>query len=96
LRTTDSRTGRRLMANLDPITGGGGGTSFRDGTEGSGANFGFQASSFFDSKGGPPGVGQLAILLDPVAFGGDAVLAHCETLLREMLRQPGVRFKRGS
>jgi N-methylhydantoinase B len=41
LRTTDSRTGRRLMANLDPITGGGGGTSFRDGTEGSGANFGF-------------------------------------------------------
>jgi N-methylhydantoinase B len=41
LRTVDSRTGRRLMANLDPITGGGGGTSFRDGTEGSGANFGF-------------------------------------------------------
>jgi N-methylhydantoinase B len=41
LRTTDTRTGRRLMANLDPITGGGGGTSTRDGTEGSGANFGF-------------------------------------------------------
>jgi len=41
LRTVDSRTGRRLMANLDPITGGGGGTSSRDGTEGSGANFGF-------------------------------------------------------
>jgi len=30
-----------LMANLDPITGGGGGTPFRDGTEGSGANFAF-------------------------------------------------------
>ena len=41
LRTVDSRTGRRLMANLDPITGGGGGTSFRDGVEASGANFGF-------------------------------------------------------
>ena len=41
LRTTDTRTGRKLMANLDPITGGGGGTSFRDGTEGSGANFAF-------------------------------------------------------
>jgi N-methylhydantoinase B len=41
LRTVDNRTGRRLMANLDPITGGGGGTSSRDGTEGSGANFGF-------------------------------------------------------
>ena len=41
VRTTDPRTGRRLMANLDPITGGGGGTAFRDGTEGSGANYGF-------------------------------------------------------
>jgi len=41
LRTTDTRTGRKLMANLDPITGGAGGVSFRDGTEGSGGNFGF-------------------------------------------------------
>jgi len=41
LRTTDSRTGRRIMANLDPITGGAGAVAFRDGTEGSGANFGF-------------------------------------------------------
>ena len=41
LRTTDPASGRRLMANLDPITGGGGGVSNRDGTEGSGAHFGF-------------------------------------------------------
>jgi N-methylhydantoinase B len=41
VRTTDSRTGRRLMANLNPITGGGGGLKFRDGTEGSGGNHGF-------------------------------------------------------
>ncbi|HUK07890.1 MAG TPA: hydantoinase B/oxoprolinase family protein [Stellaceae bacterium] len=41
VRTTDSATGRRLMANLDPITGGGGALSWRDGTEGSGANYGF-------------------------------------------------------
>ncbi len=41
IRTTDNKTGRKLMANLDPITGGGGGTPFRDGTEGSGANFAF-------------------------------------------------------
>ncbi|MDX1434771.1 MAG: hydantoinase B/oxoprolinase family protein [Gammaproteobacteria bacterium] len=41
VRTVDSKTGRRLMANLDPITGGGGALAFRDGTEGSGANFGF-------------------------------------------------------
>jgi N-methylhydantoinase B len=41
VRTFDTRTGRRLMANLDPITGGGGAISSRDGTDGSGANFGF-------------------------------------------------------
>ena len=41
LRTSDPLTGRRLMANLDPITGGGGGVAFRDGTEGSGAQKGF-------------------------------------------------------
>jgi N-methylhydantoinase B len=41
VRTTDNRTGRKIMANLNPISGGGGGTSFRDGTEGAGANFGF-------------------------------------------------------
>jgi (2R)-3-sulfolactate dehydrogenase (NADP+) len=57
-----------------------------------GAKYGFEASSFFDSKGGPPGVGQLAILLDPRALGGEAAIAHCEELLQEMLRQPGVRL----
>lgn len=57
-----------------------------------GAKFGFEASSFFDSKGDPPGVGQLAILLDPRAFGGEAAIAHCEELLQAMLRQPGVRL----
>ena len=41
VRTTDNRTGRKLMANLNPISGGGGGTSFRDGSEGSGGNWGF-------------------------------------------------------
>lgn len=41
VRTTDNRSGRRVMANLDPITGGGGGTPWRDGTEGSGGNFSF-------------------------------------------------------
>jgi N-methylhydantoinase B len=41
VRTTDNRTGRKLMANLNPISGGAGGTARRDGAEGSGANFGF-------------------------------------------------------
>lgn len=41
VRTTDNKSGRKIMANLNPISGGAGGTSFRDGVEGSGANFGF-------------------------------------------------------
>lgn len=57
-----------------------------------GSNFGYRASSFFDTNGDPPGVGQLAIFFDPSAFGGDAALAHCEELLQEMLKQPGVRL----
>jgi len=48
-----------------------------------GANFGFEASSFFDAEGKPPGVGQVLIAIDPGAFGGQsmfldriAALAH--------------------
>ena len=44
-----------------------------------GASFGFEASSFFDAEGQPPGVGQLLIAIDPGAFGGrDRVpRSHC-------------------
>jgi (2R)-3-sulfolactate dehydrogenase (NADP+) len=35
-----------------------------------GANFGFEATSFFDADGPPPGVGQFLIAIDPGAFGG--------------------------
>ena len=35
-----------------------------------GANFAFEATSFFDDKGDPPGVGQLLIAMDPAAFAG--------------------------
>ena len=35
-----------------------------------GANFGFEASSFFDAEGPPPGVGQLILAIDPGAFAG--------------------------
>ena len=37
VNTTDSRTGRRVMAAIDPITGGAGGSPFGDGMDGSGA-----------------------------------------------------------
>ncbi len=41
VNTTDNRTGRRVMASIDPITGGAGGSPYGDGADGSGANSGF-------------------------------------------------------
>lgn len=41
VKTVDNRTGRTLMASIDPITGGAGGWSGRDGADGSGANSSF-------------------------------------------------------
>jgi N-methylhydantoinase B len=41
VNTTDTRTGRRIMAAIDPMTGGSGGSAEGDGHDGSGANQGF-------------------------------------------------------
>ena len=41
VNTTDNRTGRRVMASIDPITGGAGGSPSGDGMDGSGANSAF-------------------------------------------------------
>jgi N-methylhydantoinase B len=41
VNTVDNRTGRRVVASIDPITGGAGGDPRRDGTDGSGANNAF-------------------------------------------------------
>jgi len=38
-----------------------------------GANYAHEATSFFDEKGAPPGVGQLIVCIDPAALGGSAV-----------------------
>ena len=40
-----------------------------------GARFGYEATSFFDAEGAPPGVGQFLIAVDPGAFGGADVFA---------------------
>ena len=45
VNTTDTRTGRRIMAAINPMTGGSGGTKIRDGMDGSGANAGFLKNS---------------------------------------------------
>ncbi len=57
-----------------------------------GANQSFDASSFLDTKGGPPRTGQLFIALDPVAFLGEAFGARIERLVAEIGSQPDVRL----
>ncbi|MCE9684030.1 Ldh family oxidoreductase [Halomonas alkalisoli] len=56
-----------------------------------GSNYGFQASSFFEAEGTPPGIGQLILLFDPTRFS-DGFIDHAETLLSAMTEQPGVRL----
>jgi (2R)-3-sulfolactate dehydrogenase (NADP+) len=58
-----------------------------------GAQFGFEASSFFVDEGNRPRIGQAFILIDPGALAGlDAYLDRVEVLVAEMLRDDGVRL----
>jgi (2R)-3-sulfolactate dehydrogenase (NADP+) len=58
-----------------------------------GANFAFEASSFFDDKGAPPGVGQLIVALDAAAFGGaDLFLDRMQDLVSALEAEPGIRL----
>ena len=54
-----------------------------------GARFGFEASSFFDADGPPPGVGQFLIVIDPGAFGGADVFADRMAVLAGMIEGDG-------
>ncbi len=57
-----------------------------------GANFGFEASSFFDADGPPPGVGQLLIALHGGTLSGGTLDRRLETLITAVLEQPGTRL----
>ena len=58
-----------------------------------GANFGFEASSFFVDEGNRPGLGQAFVLIDPGALAGrERYLDRIEVLVAEMLRDDGVRL----
>lgn len=58
-----------------------------------GAQFGFEASSFFVEEGNRPGIGQAFIVVDPGALAGrDGFLDRVEVLVAEMLRDEGVRL----
>ncbi len=58
-----------------------------------GANFGFEASSFFVDEGNRPHLGQVFVVVDPAALAGsDQYLDRVEVLVQEMLADAGVRL----
>ena len=58
-----------------------------------GAQFGFEASSFFVDEGNRPRIGQAFIVIDPAALAGSAAyLDRIEVLVTEMLKDDGVRL----
>jgi len=57
-----------------------------------GANFAFEASSFFTAEGPPPRIAQTFIVLNPAAFGGRTFLERVEALVADVLSQPGTRL----
>jgi (2R)-3-sulfolactate dehydrogenase (NADP+) len=56
------------------------------------ANFGFEASSFFDAEGEPPGVGQFLLAIDADAFSGGQFDQRLECLLAAIVDQAGARL----
>lgn len=57
-----------------------------------GANYGYQATTFFDDKGPPPGTGQTIIAIDPAAFGGAAVVARFAEMAQSISATEGARI----
>lgn len=57
-----------------------------------GANYGYQATTFFDDKGPPPGTGQTIIAIDPAAFGGAAVVARFAEMAQSIDATEGARI----
>src|SRR5690606_21339602 len=57
-----------------------------------GANFGFEASSFFSADGPPPRVGQLFLVIAPDAFGASGFVERVEALCAAITAQPGARL----
>jgi (2R)-3-sulfolactate dehydrogenase (NADP+) len=57
-----------------------------------GANYGFEASSFFDAEGPAPGVGQLLIAINQQALSGESFTDRLEALVSAILEQPGTRL----
>jgi len=57
-----------------------------------GANYASEATSLFDDKGPPPGLGQFILVLDPAALGGAAALDRVAALVRAIADEPETRI----
>ena len=56
------------------------------------SQFGYEASSFFDASGPPPGIGQLFVMFDTDAFGSGTVLDRIEELCQAISREAPARI----
>jgi (2R)-3-sulfolactate dehydrogenase (NADP+) len=57
-----------------------------------GSAFGWEASSFFDDKGGPPNMGHVLIAIDAGRLSAGAFDARMAALLEAMAMEPGARL----
>jgi (2R)-3-sulfolactate dehydrogenase (NADP+) len=57
-----------------------------------GSNFSYEASSFGDTVGGPPDVGQVVLAIDPTATMGDGFVDRIEQELQALSVEPGARL----
>lgn len=57
-----------------------------------GSRYAYEASSFLDAAGEPPGTGQVLIAIDPQMLGGAAVLDHLATLFATVADETGGRL----
>ena len=57
-----------------------------------GGQYGWEASSFLDDKGPSPSVGQVILVLDPMAFAGPDFLPRMGSLAAAMEAEDGVRL----
>jgi (2R)-3-sulfolactate dehydrogenase (NADP+) len=57
-----------------------------------GSSFGWEASSMFDDKGGPPNTGHLLLALDPGPLSGGAFAGRMLDLVHAIESEPGARL----
>jgi len=57
-----------------------------------GANYAYDATSFFDAEGDPPGVGQTIVASDPRAFGRDDDVARFREMAERVTATDGARL----